>query len=133
MSKKHSNKPASFRKKSTLIFWGILLGFITGILGNIIASWIQTGVLQNKFSTGSVIFIIAASLIGVIISTIIYNRNSSENNIVNSSQQKHFVLSNIFLWSSKLKTRGEKIHIDNLTSIGSKIDIDTEESSKDDD
>ena len=54
---------------------GGLLGFFTGILGNLVAAWIQSDWMNNQFTTWGIGLLIGLTLLGILI-TAIYERRS---------------------------------------------------------
>lgn len=114
------------RKKKNNLWIGGIAGFLLGICGNLVAAWIQQDVLNNSFTPLRIGLIILCSLIGIVIMTI---SNSKKNTLVkkdtpNNVKRKNFY-SRIRLAWSKLRTRGKGIHMEDVSSIGSDIDIDT--------
>ena len=67
---KHDNQNGQF---PTLIVGG-LLGFGLGVLGNLIAAWIQQDVIQNSFNPLSIVIIIALTISGVVIGAQLQSR-----------------------------------------------------------
>ena len=113
-------------RKSNYLIIGGTSGFILGILGNLIASYIQQDLLENSFSPIRIFLIILCSFLGVIVMALIETKNKSvKTQRKESGKHKYNIYTNIKLLWSKLRTRGKNIHMDDISAIGSDIDIDT--------
>ena len=114
-------KTKSNRSKSLWI--GALAGLAVGITSNLIASWIQQDIIKNSFTLGHMIFIFSCTLIGMGITVLLgKNKETSSSSDVPSDGAKN-KYSAIRLFWSKLKSRGKDISVDNVTALGSEIDI----------
>jgi MFS family permease len=63
-----SEQMPSSRKTIVIACLGAVGGFVMGILGNLVAAWIQQDWLKNQFNTIGLIFIIGLTLIGLVLS-----------------------------------------------------------------
>lgn len=117
---------AQKRRNTNNLLIGGTAGFITGICGNLVAAWFQEDVLNNSFTPLRVGLVILCSLIGIIIMA---NSEKKQNMVVirekASSEMTRNFYSKIKLAWSKFRTKGQGIHIENISAIGSDIDIDT--------
>lgn len=117
------------------IFIGGLLGFVLGVLGNLLAAWFEGVILGNAFTTGRVAAIIAIAIGGLIIAAWWDWRHSTSNvaspSVESKLQNNKVQISAIQAWWSRFKIRGSGIKIRLLSSIGSKFDIDTRDNVQD--
>ena len=72
----HGNRQTAHEKKHlagnySLVFASILVGFMTGVLGNLVAAWIQRTVMHDSFTLSSVAVIIALTVIGLIVGSLL--------------------------------------------------------------
>ncbi len=104
---------------------GALVGFMLGILGNIVAAWVQKDVLKDLFTVERLVFILLLTVCGLAISALIEQRSNSPASTSRTSRTHTNDLSSIRLWWSRLAMRGKGTHLDNVKSVGSDIDIDT--------
>jgi hypothetical protein len=118
MAPKHKNK--------NYILIGGVIGFLLGICGNLVATWIQVDVIKNSFSPLRIGLIILCSLTGIFIMA---NLESKMDGLVakekSTNRKNENSYSKIRLVWSKLKTKGKDIKMDEVSAIGSDIDIDT--------
>ena len=110
---------------------GAFIGFLIGVLGNILAAWLLNDIIKNEFTIIRVGIIIILSIFGLLISVLLVNGRKKEGGqklpyLINGSGFYH-----IRLWWTKMKAKGNKILIHDLFSLGSKIEIDTDEKSDD--
>lgn len=118
MPSKHKNKNS---------FWiGGVAGFLLGICGNLLASWIQQDILENSFTPIRISLIILSAILGgIIVMNLDVTQSSSYEKINLSNDKNKNFYSRIRLAWSKFKTRGKGIHAEDISAIGSDIDIDT--------
>ena len=116
-------QPNQNKTKSIII--GGVSGFILGILGNLLASWIQQELLENSFTPLRIGLIIACTILGIFIMFLVEIKSASIEPDVKKVTTKNNVYSNVKLFWSKFKTRGKGVQMDDITAIGSEIDIDT--------
>lgn len=121
MSRNSNQQPKSNFK----ILLGGVIGLILGILGNLISGWIQNDLLGNAFTIGSLIVIFVACVAGIVIAYLLDKGEQPSNG---ARRSKTLVdLSTIKLWWSKFKVKGKGISANNIFSIGSEIDINSDE------
>lgn len=70
---------------------GGAVGFVVGIMTNLIAAWVQQDVLQNNFTPINLILIIAASILGIVLGSLIQSRTVSRS----SEKRVYWVLTGI--------------------------------------
>lgn len=114
--------------KNNINLWiGGLVGFFIGIGGNLISAWIQQDLLKNSFTPLRIFAIILCSFAGILIMKIIEIKGNAlriKKEIKGQGSKNSY--SRIKLAGSKLKTKGKNIHMDDVSAVGSDIDIDTE-------
>jgi uncharacterized membrane protein len=119
---KNSNQPS---KSNFKILLGGVIGLILGILGNLISGWIQNDLIGNVFTIGRLIVIFVACVAGIVIA---YLLDKGEQSINGVRRSKTFVdLSAIRLWWSTFKIKGKGISANNIFSVGSEIDINSDD------
>lgn len=119
---RNSNQPA---KSNFKILLGGVIGLVLGILGNLISGWIQNDLLGNVFTVGRLILIFATCVAGIVIAYLLDKGDQSNDGV---RKPKTFVdLSAIRLWWSKFKVKGKGISARNIFSVGSEIDINSDE------
>ena len=97
---------------------GALIGFLIGLGGEFLASFLQDGIWKEGFGFLDIAIILILTLIGLYASVKLDSNLDSENDdSVNVSRLKAF-------WS-KIKLRGRNIKLRKILSIKSKIDIDS--------
>lgn len=113
-------------KNNGNLWVGGIAGFLIGIGGNLVSAWIQQDLLKNSFTPLRILAIVLCSLAGIFIMKIIETKEkiSSAKKKPNAENSKNFY-SKIKLAWSKLKTRGKGIHMEDVSAVGSDIDIDT--------
>ena len=121
MSKKSNQQPKSNFK----ILLGGVIGLILGISGNLISGWIQNDILGNVFTIGRLIVIFIACVAGIVIAYLLDNGEQPSNGVRKSKTLVD--LSAIKLWWSKFKVKGKGISASNIFSVGSEIDINSDE------
>jgi hypothetical protein len=105
------------------ILVGIIV-FILGVTGSLIAGWLQQDILGNAFTLPRLLVIFLITAIGVFITVVIENKNDiQQSNPKTRAFQNQF--SGLRLLWSRLKTRGKSIQMEDISAIGSDIDIDT--------
>jgi hypothetical protein len=114
--------PLKYKNKIHLWIGGII-GFIVGIGGNLIATWIQQDVFSNSFTPTRIALIILCSLIGIMAMTNLGEKKSRET--MKPTQLNKNSFSKIKLAWSRLRSKGHGIHMEDVSAIGSDIDIDT--------
>jgi len=107
------------------IWLGGIAGFLLGISGNLIASWIQQEILGNSFTPIRIGLILLCSLAGIVFVAFLEKAKEASHIIGKSSKSDANLYSRIRLAWSKLKTRGKGINMEDVSAIGSDIDIDT--------
>ena len=67
------------KRRTKNIFWiGGVVGFLLGVLGNLLAAWIQQDLLRNSFTPLRISFIILFTILGgIIIMNLDANKNLS--------------------------------------------------------
>lgn len=118
---------SSKNKNNVNLLIGGIVGFLIGIGGNLISAWIQQDLLKNSFTPLRILAIVLCSLVGIFIMKIIGTKENSSNTKkeIKGNDSKNSY-SGINLAWSKLKTKGKNIKMDDVSAIGSDIDIDTE-------
>ncbi len=106
-------------------FLGGLVGFMVGILGNIVAAWVQQDVLRDVFTRERLVFILILTVCGLVISSLIEARAASPISRGRTSSPHTNNLSSLRLWWSRIFMRGKGTHLNDIKSVGSDIDIDT--------
>ncbi len=118
MTKKSKNK--------TNLWIGAIAGFFLGICGNLVASWIQQDVLSDSFTPLRIGLIVVCSIIGIFVVTVSdFGKKSSRTKEKPNPEGKKNFYSNIRMIWSRLRTRGKDIQMEDISAIGSDIDIDT--------
>jgi len=68
-------KPTSDQNGQTgqyfVILAGAVVGFLTGVLGNLLAAWIQQDVLYNSFTPTNIISIIVLTAVGLVVGVLL--------------------------------------------------------------
>ncbi|MEW5873061.1 MAG: hypothetical protein AB1894_27630 [Chloroflexota bacterium] len=119
--------PSSFAS----LFWGGLIGFLLGILGNLLANWMQGEIFGNLFTPARIAVIAAAAFVGLLIAAWLSSRQAPVESAAPGRRSVGVWLDRVTLLWSKLVARGRNIHFHNVKSLGSTIDIDTNQDSKD--
>lgn len=122
-------EPSQRQPSYRFILMGGIIGFVLGVLGNLVAAWLQEVVLANSFTPGRIGAIGVVTVVGLL-GAAWWDRRQS---IAGSSfsldedrpQNDNVQMSWIQLWWSKLKIRGRGTKMKGVSSLGSKIDIDT--------
>jgi hypothetical protein len=121
---KKQTQPPAF---ALTILSGVVV-FILGLLSNLLAAWLQQDVWQNAFTPTRVGILILLSLVGAVCGAVLDRRLSSSTPIRDTpTGHEHLYLSGLYLWFSKLRSRGRGIRVQDTFSVGSEIDIDTKE------
>lgn len=113
-------------KSNHRILLGGVIGFVLGISGNLISGWIQDELFKNVFSTNRLAVIFFVSITGIAVAYFLDKSSQSENKSTKSTRTI-IDLSTIKLWWSKFKVKGKRIAINDIFSVGSEIDINSEE------
>lgn len=105
---------------------GAITGFGIGVLGNLVAAWVQADMLQNSFTPVRLFIILLLTIIGVLVGYSV-ERSSNTNPprlsyIPDPSKNR---LSQIRLMWSRVGIKGKGNTLENVKSIGSDIDIDS--------
>jgi uncharacterized membrane protein YeaQ/YmgE (transglycosylase-associated protein family) len=115
------------KHKSRINIWiGGVAGFLLGVCGNLLATWIQQDLLANSFTPLRISLIILCSILGTLVIVV---SDTSKNTLrtkekTTNDKGKNFY-SRIRLAWSKFRTRGKGIHAEDISAVGSDIDIDT--------
>src|SRR5580765_1097189 len=106
---------------------GAALGFIVGVLGNLVASWIQADILQNSFTFPRILIIFLLTIFGILVATALeknkHNTPTVERNRSNSNGNR---LSRLGLFRSRIGVQGKGNVVEDVKSFGSEIDINSE-------
>jgi hypothetical protein len=115
----------SKRTNKNNLWIGGIVGFLFGICGNLVAAWIQQDLLNNSFTPLRIGLIILCALIGIVIMTILEAKKNrlTKRDKSNNVTSKNFY-SRIRLAWSKFRIRGKGIHAEDISAVGSDIDID---------
>jgi uncharacterized membrane protein YeaQ/YmgE (transglycosylase-associated protein family) len=117
--------PSKSTNKVKIVMGGIV-GFLLGIVGNLLATWIQQDLLQNSFTPVRISLIILCSIFGIFVIAISdTSKGPARTREKLSTVNKENFYSRLRLAWSKFKTRGKGIHAEDISAIGSEIDIDT--------
>jgi hypothetical protein len=109
-----------------LLLLGGVIGLIVAVLGNLIATWVQQDLLQNTFTPQRMLFIIAATVVGVLLAAWLDLHRSNSMSLSNEVTKINGArLSRARLWWSKIKSRGRDVAIHDVSALKSEIDIDT--------
>ena len=108
---------------------GGILGFITGILGNLIAAWIQTDWMNNQFTTWGITILLILTIIGITIAAFLERGSTAtgHSDQPTATSSSPVQIDDTTLIKSGVKTRGRGIRLSRLFSLGSTIDINTSE------
>jgi len=116
----------------SLLLWAGVLAFVLGVLGNLTAAWIQEEVIEDAFTTNRLLIILTLTVAGILGAAWIESRR--QNGMIRHDQEVPtggVNLSRIRLWWSKFKIRGRDVHVNDVKSLQSEIDIDTRASQED--
>lgn len=107
-------------------FWiGGVVGFLLGVCGNLLAAWIQQDLLRNSFTPLRISLIILCSVLGGVVLMLFDGSKSNPSKKQKTTNGNENFYSKIRLVWSKFRTRGKGIHAEDISAIGSDIDIDT--------
>lgn len=117
----------SSKHKITVDPWiGGVIGLFVGISGNLIASWIQQDLFSNSFTVVRITVIVLCAVIGTLITAWLTQKKNMTipKSEINGKTSKN-TYSKIKLAWSKLRTRGKDIRMEDVSALGSDVDIDT--------
>lgn len=118
------NMPSKRKIKNN--FWiGGVVGFLLGVCGNLLAAWIQQDLLRNSFTPLRVSLIVLCSVLGGVVLMLVDSSKSISSKKQKTADKSENFYSKIRLAWSKFRTRGKGIHAEDISAIGSDIDIDT--------
>jgi len=126
---KDSNQ-GSLNIRPGCLLLGILFGLVLGILGNLLAAWIQQDILQSAFTPRRLLLILGLAVFSLFAAAILEYFNSSSQNIATATRPDGSFRNLLVVWS-KLKSFGKKIDLQNVASFKSEIEIDTRDSHPD--
>lgn len=111
-----------------LLLVGGVVGFVMGVLGNLVAAWIQHELLQDVFTPERVVIILGLTIVGLLLAFLIDKRqqNSVGQSTV-AAPLDGIELSRTRMWWSRFKSRGRGIRVQDVSAVGSTLDIDTRE------
>jgi hypothetical protein len=113
----------NINKKYILI--GGIAGFLLGVCGNLVAAWIQQDIINNSFTPQRIGLLFFSTLIGIVVMVILESKMKGIDFEEKLSDKNYNSYSKIRLAWSRLRTRGRNIKIDDVSAVGSDIDIET--------
>jgi uncharacterized membrane protein YfcA len=117
------NSPKKGLRFKRIFAMGVVT-FILGVLGNLVAAWLQENVLSNAFTPLRVFVILLVTLTGVLL-TAVLDYHSQEIPTPSDSTASGLDVAQTSFVFSKTKIRGRRIRLRDFLSFGSHTDIDT--------
>lgn len=117
-------------KHKIIIFIGSLTGFVLGVVGNLLAAWIQHDLLKDSFTPMVIVTIVLSTIAGLLLTAYFIKFNEKRPN-VNNSQKGNFFMSNALLLWSRITSKGKDITINDIATIGSEINVNTTNADED--
>jgi hypothetical protein len=109
---------------------------MVGVLGNLVAAWIQQDLLKNSFTPARIGIILGLTLLGIIIGAWWTRRQAATQTTQSPTENAPPAATGLWwqdvrlLWS-RFKSRGRGIGLKGIFALGSHIDIDTRDDPED--